>query len=74
MTDTQILKFTPKDAAKDPDHVLECAIGEYESVFVIGWNKDGTLDPRSSTSLSPAQLNYMIDIFKHKLLNGDYTE
>jgi hypothetical protein len=74
MTDSQILKFTPKDAAKDPDHVLERAKGVYDSVFIIGYDKDGNIDQRASTNLKPSEVNYLIDIFKHKLLNGDYTE
>ena len=74
MTDAKILKFTPHDAAKNPDHILERAMGVYESVFVIGYDKNWDIDARASTNLKPSDINYLIDIFKHKLLNGDYTE
>lgn len=72
MTDN-VTKFYPKNAAQNPDNVLEQAIGEYEKVFVIGYNKDGDVDSRASMNLTPSEINYLIDIFKHKLLNGDYT-
>lgn len=69
-----VTKFYPKDAAKNPDAVLEQAVGEYESVFVIGWDKNGYLDPRASTNLKQEQILWLIETFKMKMLRGDYAE
>lgn len=68
-----LIKFYPKDAADYPDNVLEQAVGCYESVLIIGWDVDGFLDIRSSTNLNTSDILYLVDKFKHKLLNGDYV-
>lgn len=67
-----LVKLYPKDAAKDPDNVLEQAIGQYEEVFIIGKGKDGTIDPRSSLGLSVEEVLMILETFKFKLLRGDY--
>lgn len=36
-------KFYPKDAAKDPDAVIEQSLGEFSEVLVIGYDKGGSL-------------------------------
>jgi hypothetical protein len=69
-----IIKFYPANAAKDPDMVLEQALGVYEDLFIIGWDKQGEMDARSTLGLSREQLIYLFELFKHKLLNGDYDE
>lgn len=61
----KVTKLYAGNAAENPDNVLEQAIGEYESVIILGFNKDGELDPRSSTNLTRERINWMIDIFKH---------
>lgn len=68
-----VVKFYPKNAAKDPDAVLEQSIGEYENVFIIGWNKDGDIDPRADLGLDGKTILWLIESFKLKLLNGDYS-
>ena len=65
-------KSYPKDAAKKPDNVLEQAMGNYESVFVIGYDVDGELDARSTLNLDPEEIIFMLEMFKHKLFAGDY--
>ena len=65
-------KSYPKDAAKNPDNVLEQAMGHYESVFVIGYDVDGELDVRSTLNLEPEEIIFMLERFKYKLFNGDY--
>lgn len=67
-----VIKFYPNDAASNPDNVLEQAIGEYESVFIIGYDKNGFTDYRSSTNLDHEQILWLISKFQHKLLNGDF--
>jgi hypothetical protein len=72
MTD-KVIKFYKKDAALDPDAVLSQAIGQYDSVIVLGWDKEGELDARASLNLDQADIHWLISVFKHKLLNGDYS-
>ena len=47
-----IVKFYKKNAAENPDAVLEQAIGSYTDVLILGWDKDGLLDPRGSLGLT----------------------
>ena len=72
MTD-KVIKFYKKDAALDPDAVLSQALGQYDSVIVLGWDKEGELDARASLNLDQADIHWLISVFKHKLLNGDYS-
>jgi len=69
-----VVKFYSADAAKDPDNVLEQAIGEYEKVIVLGYNEDGDMDARSSTNLDHGEILWILQKFSHKLLAGDYSE
>jgi hypothetical protein len=72
MTDENVVKFYPKDAAKNPDSVLEQAIGEYAEVCVVGFDKDGNLDVRASLNFRIADILFCMDTFRHGVLNGDY--
>lgn len=70
---TDVVKFYPKDAAKDADNVLEQAIGVYDEVILIGWNKEGNLDARATLGLKDGgDCLWLVEKFKFKLLNGDY--
>ena len=69
----EILAFQPKNAAINPDVVLQKASGEFESVIVLGWNKDGMLDFRVSLNLGHADVNWLLALAQKKLLNGDYS-
>lgn len=71
MTDN-IVKLYCKGAAKDPDAVLEQAIGAYDNVLILGWNKDGDLDPRATTAMRSRDLLWLMEKFRNKLINGDY--
>lgn len=70
----EIIQFLKKNAAEDPDVVLEEAKGQYEKVFILGWDKDGVSDFRSSINISYQEVNWLLDVFKHKMMNGDYFE
>ena len=70
----KIAKLYTKDAAKNPDNVLEQAIGSYESVVIIGYDKDGYVDARASTNIDTANINFLVDSFKQKLIHGDYSD
>lgn len=68
----KVTKFYPKDATDNPDNVLEQAIGEYDSVLIIGYDKDEYLDARASTNLDHSQILWLIEKFKHNMLSGRY--
>lgn len=70
----KVVKIYPPGAAKDPDAVLEQAAGEYESVLIIGWDKEGMLSVRSTTDLNGRDGLWMIEQFKLSLLGGDYSD
>ena len=71
---SKVIKFYANDAAKNPDNVLEQAIGEYGQVLILGWNKDGNFDPRSDTTLTAREILWLVTLFQHKLMSGDYEE
>ena len=70
MTD-KVIKLFP---ANDPDVVLEGAKEKYNDLLIIGWDKQGNLDARATTTLTISQCSYLVSLFNHKLLNGDYSE
>lgn len=71
--ETQIIKFYPRDAAKNADNVLEQAVGQYSEVLIIGWDKNGQFDARATLGLKDgADCLWLVEVFKHKLLNGDF--
>ena len=65
--------------ANDFDHVAECAKGGYESALIIGYDKEGRLGVRGGGLISGKQPTvkdwlFMIEVFKSKLINGDYCD
>lgn len=71
---SEVIKFYSKGAAKNPDAVLERAVGVYDQVFVIGYDKDGQFDARASLGFKTRDIFFVIDAFKFKVLNGDYGD
>jgi hypothetical protein len=69
---TEVVKFYPKGAAKNPDNVLEQAVGVYNEVFIIGYDKDGQLDVRASTNFKVRDVFFALEAFRFKVLNGEY--
>lgn len=69
-----VIKLTDIEPARLPDNVLEEAKGAYECVCVMGWDHAGDFDARASLNLNAAQIVFMIELFKLRLLNGDYHE
>ena len=53
----------------DPDLVLRAQIGEYETVFVIGYDKDGELRLSGSIADGP-ELNWLLDEAKKRLFEA----
>lgn len=69
---SNVIKFYPSNAAENPDAVLEQAIGDFESVLVIGYNNDGELDARASLNLSREKILWLMRSFEMQLLNCKY--
>lgn len=67
------VEFKTGEVSLDADTVLEKAKGNYTSVLVIGWDKYGYLDTRSTNNLDQKDCLYLAQMFAHKLLNGDYA-
>ena len=67
--DVTILR--PED---DPDTVLDQCKGVFESVFVIGYRKDGYLDEHFTQNMSEPDILMMIEQYKHWLLAGEADE
>jgi hypothetical protein len=73
--EVSIVKFFPKDAAKSADAVLEQALGEFSEVLILGWDKDGDFDARATLGLKDgAEILWLVEVFKAKLMNGDFSE
>ena len=69
-----VVKFYPKDAAIEPDNVLEQALGGFSEVLILGWDKEGNLDARATLGLKDGgDVLWLMEAFKHKLMSGDYT-
>ena len=71
---SNVISLITKDAAKDPNVVLEGAKDDYNSVLVIGWDKEDNLSIRSTLGLNASECLWLIEVFKHKLVAGDYDE
>lgn len=69
---SKVVKFYPANAAKNPDAVLEQAVGVYDQVFVIGYDKDGFLEVRSSLNFEMRDIFFAMEAFRHKVLSGEY--
>lgn len=71
---SEVVKFYPANAAKNPDAVLEQAVGVYDQVFVIGYDKHGGLDVRASLNFQMRDVFFAMEAFRHKVLSGDYGD
>ena len=69
-----IAKFYPRNSAENPDLVLEQAIGNYDDVLILGYDKWGDFDPRSTLGLNVGEIIILMEIFKRDLLAGEYTD
>ncbi len=68
----EVVKFYPADASKHADNVLERAIGVYDQVLVIGYDKDGQFSASATMGLKGGGDIWLVETFKHKLMNGDF--
>ncbi len=67
------VEFKAKQISLSADKVLEEAKDNYGSVIVIGWDKEGCLDVRSTNNLDQKDCLWLVKMFSHKLLSGDYA-
>ncbi|RLC00789.1 MAG: hypothetical protein DRH90_17650 [Deltaproteobacteria bacterium] len=68
-----VTQFISRNAASDPDFVLDKCKGAYQDVLIIGWDKEGRLDVRSNMGMTPRDALWMVEQFKQKLVRGDYS-
>ena len=52
----------------NPDYVLEQALGEYESILLLGYDEEGNLSMKSSTNLTRGDLLWIVETFKRDIL------
>ena len=67
------VEFKTGEVSLDANTVLDKAKNNYTSVLVIGWDKEGYLDARSTNNLDQKDCLYLAQMFTHKLLSGDYA-
>ena len=69
-----IVNIESAEPARNPGTVLNAAVGEYQSVLVLGYDENGVIDARASLNLQAKDILFLIEAFKMKLLNGDYSD
>lgn len=74
MAEDVIVKFYPANAADHADNVLEQAVGVYDQVMTIGWNKCGNLEVRSTNTLTEADHLLMLEIYKTQMLDTFFSD
>lgn len=59
-------------AALDPDVVLRSAIGVFDRLVVLGYDKDGRIEAFGSLNFPNEDIVFAMERFKHKIMAGDY--
>jgi hypothetical protein len=67
------VEFKTGELSIEPNKVLDEAKDNYTSLVVIGWDKEGFLDVRSTNNLDQKDCVYLSNLFTHKILSGDYA-
>jgi len=65
--------FKTGEKCLDANSVLDESKDNFTSLIVIGWDNETYLDVRSTTNLDQKDILYLVEMFKHKLLSGDYA-
>ncbi len=65
-----VVKLYPANAAKDPDAVLEQAIGQFKDVIVVGFDENGDIDLRASLGLDERDVIWLFELAKAQMLIG----
>lgn len=59
----------PTTGRVEPDAVLASQIGELSEVILIGANLDGEVSIFASSTSNPEKLLWMVERFKHEIIN-----
>ena len=73
MSNIKKVEFKTGEISLEPDTVLDKAKENYTSLLIIGCDKEGYLDVRSTNNLDQKDCLYLAQMFCNKLLNGDYA-
>jgi len=69
----ELLKVYPDNAQKDPDKVLQCAVGDFSEVIVLGFNKDGHIEGRVSLELNEMDAYYLLQALAADILSNKFS-
>lgn len=61
---SKVTKMYPKNAADNPDNVLEQAVGEYSAVMLLGYDKQKKLELRTSTNMNRKEMLWIMERVK----------
>ena len=61
---SKVTKMYPKNAADNPDFVLEQAVGEYSAVMLLGYDKQKKLELRTSTNMNRKEMLWIMERVK----------
>jgi len=61
---SKVTKMYPKNAADNPDYVLEQAVGEYSAVMLLGYDKQKKLELRTSTNMNRKEMLWIMERVK----------
>lgn len=68
----EVIDFNP---AANPDVVLKEAMGDFDSVLILGYNHEGFMEARGSLNLiAKADLLLLVENFKYALMSGAYDD
>lgn len=68
------VKFRKTNPADDADVVLEEAKDNYESVLVVGYDKEGMLDVRVSTRMTVEEAHFLCAKVQQIVVNSSHFE
>ena len=61
-------KVTDLHPERNPNYVLEQAFFQFESLLLLGYDKDGYLSSMASTNLTTGDLLWLVEMFKQEIL------
>ena len=67
------VEFNTGEISLSANDVLEKSKDNYKSLLIIGWDKEGYHDVRSTNNLDQKDCLYLAQMFTHKLLSGEYA-
>ena len=67
------VEFKTGELSIEPNKVLDEAKDNYTALLVLGWDKEGFFDVRSTNNLDQKDCVYLSNLLTHKILSGDYA-